>query len=72
LKNSELANRLSVRLRTIDGRKRIDCSRRRSGIWLRRKKIRDKRRRRNRNGRRRRNRGRGLRRPKRSTQDRRR
>jgi hypothetical protein len=72
LKNSELTDRLSMKPRTIDGRRRIDCSRRRLGNWQRRKKFGDERRRQNRDGRRRRNRGRGLRRPKRSMQDRRR
>jgi hypothetical protein len=71
-KNSKLANRLSVKPRTVNGRRRTDCLRRRLGDWQRRKKFRDERRRWNRNRRRRRNGGRGLRRPKRSTRDRRR
>jgi hypothetical protein len=79
-KNSKLTDRLSIKLRTVGGRRRIDCLRRRSGDWLRRKKFGDGRRRKksgdgrrrqNRGGRRRRNRRRGLRRPKGSTQDRR-
>jgi hypothetical protein len=54
LKNSKLADRLSMKPRTIN-RRRTDCLRMRLGDWLRRKKFGDKRRRRNRNGRRRRN-----------------
>jgi hypothetical protein len=72
LKNSELANRLSMKPRTVDRRRKIDCSRRRLGDRQRRKKSGDERRRRNRDGRRRRNGGRGLRRLKRSMRDRRR
>jgi hypothetical protein len=64
-RNSELANRLSVKLRIVIGRRRIDYLRRRSGSWLRRKRSGDERRRWNRGGRRRSNRGRGLRRLKR-------
>jgi hypothetical protein len=67
LKNSELADRLSMRLRTADGRKRTGCLRRRLGDWLRRKRSEDERRRRKRNGRRRRNGRRHLRRPRKNT-----
>jgi hypothetical protein len=58
-KNSELADRLNGKLRIVDRRRKIGCSRRRLGVWLRRKKIRDERRRQNRNGKRRRYGGRG-------------
>jgi hypothetical protein len=67
LKNSELNDRRSAKLRTADKRKRTGCLRRRLNNWLRRKRTGDERRRWNRNGRRRRNRGRGLRRLRRST-----
>jgi hypothetical protein len=72
-RNSELADRLSMKLR-IDNRRRrrrTDYLRRRLSCWLRRKRFGDERRRQSRGGRRRRNRRRGLRRLKRSTKDKR-
>jgi hypothetical protein len=71
-KNSELADRRSVKLRTADGRRRIGYLRRKLSDWLRRKRTGDERRRQNGNRRRRRNRGRGLRRLRRSTRGKRR
>jgi hypothetical protein len=67
LKNFELADRWSVKLRTANGRRRTGCLRRKLNNWLRRKRTGDERRRWNGNGRRRRDRGRGLSRPRRST-----
>jgi hypothetical protein len=72
LKNSEIDNRWSAKLRTADERRRTGCLRRKLGGWLRKKRSRDERRRQNRGGRKRKNSGRDLRRPKRSMRDRRR
>jgi hypothetical protein len=69
LKNSELDDRQSVKLRIADEKRKTGCLRRKLGGWLRKKRSKNERRRQNRSGRRKKNSGKNLRRPKRSTQD---